>query len=284
MGYNELHNSFGPEEGASADEAKVRRMLGELKRIEAPRNFDFKLKARIASTRPEDLRKPESRLVFLRYAMPLLLVLVVISGVVVIGLYGVDNGDVPEVAYTAPTKQADRELTQPVVSPAPALTTPANSVADETAVAKTTPIEGQTIASSSQPRRMERTGTARDLSDDGAGSKDGALGNPKPIIDLNNAKPTSAAPAGTGPSMPAGQIPVQTVLDFSGIKTTYSNSGWRVNAVLPSSIADKAGIKTGDLIEGINGQPVTEGTKFSGEVRVRSLKVGRNGQSMVINF
>lgn len=285
MGYDELHRSFGPEEGVSADEAKVRQMLGELNKVEAPKNFDFKLQARIANTRPEDLRKPESRLVFLRYAMPLLLVLVVISGVVVVGLYSVNNNDVPEVAYTAPARQAD---TAPVQPSSPAIVTPSNTVIEERSPAESTvnnakPVEGQLIASS-QPRRAERTSTGKDQSDDGSWSKVQSVSGPKPIIDLHNAKPTSAAPVGTGPRMPAGQLPVQELLDFSGIKTTYTNSGWRVNSVVPNTIADRAGIKTGDLIEGINGQPVTQGTKFSGEVGVRSLRVGRNGRSMDVQF
>ena len=97
MGY-ETENKIEAEEGLSADEAKVRELLGGMKRVETPKDFGFKVQARIANAKPETYRETAGGWVFLRYAAPLALVLIVTSAFVISGIYKVNDDSVPAVA------------------------------------------------------------------------------------------------------------------------------------------------------------------------------------------
>jgi hypothetical protein len=274
MGYEDIQKNIEIEEGLSADETKVRQMLGELKRVEAPKNFGFAVQARIANGKPEDFRAAGSAWAFLRYAIPLALVLVVVSGFVINGIYNVNDTSVPEVAGTQSTSSFDP---------------PAREVAPTGNGLQTIPNEttgvvpGPEIATAAPPRsRLEmRTASVRNTN---GGSITSGQGAPLPIIDV---APGPSAPRVTpkpGQIGPAGQIPVQAILKIVGIKADSSNQGWKVTVVEPNSLSEHSGVKAGDYVEAINGQPVTEGTRFSGGLIVKNLRLKRDGKTLDINL
>jgi hypothetical protein len=275
MGYEDIQKNIETEEGLSAGEARVRQMLGELKRVEAPKNFGFAVQAGIANARPEDFRSAGSGLAFLRYAVPLALVLAVVSGFVLNGIYDVSDNSVPAVAESAP-------------APAPApVVPPANEVAstgDDSLTNsgnETRVVTGSEIAFESVPGPRTRKAVVSSRNTNG-GSIDSTQEGRTPIINLN---PPAGMPASTpqpGTMGPAGQIPVQAILKIVGIKADSSNEGWKVTAVEVNSLSEHSGVKAGDYVEAINGQPVTEGTRFSGGLIVKNLRVKRDGKSLDI--
>jgi hypothetical protein len=274
MGYEDIKKNIETEEGLSADEAKVRHMLGGLKRVEAPKNFGFAVQARIANSRPEDFRTAGSGLAFLRYAVPLALVLMVVSGFVLTGIYNVNDNSVPAVAESGPAPPA------PVVPPANEVAFTGNDP-QTNSESKTRFLPGSEIAaeSGSGPRTRKAVVSSRNTN---GGSIDSTQEGRTPIINLN---PPAGMPASTpqpGTMGPAGQIPVQAILKIVGIKADSSNEGWKVTAVEANSLSEHSGVKTGDYVEAINGQPVTEGTRFSGGLIVKNLRVKRDGKSLDI--
>src|SRR6476661_3968744 len=106
-------------EELDADDAKIVQMLAGLKRVDAPANFEFRLKARIANAAP-----PTAAVGFLpsivRYAAPLALVAAVSS------LFYLNSSDAPnskvEVAGVAPQASRVAEAIIPPAAPAPAAT------------------------------------------------------------------------------------------------------------------------------------------------------------------
>ena len=279
MGYEaNIQKNIETEEGLSSGEAKIRQMLGELKRVEAPKNFGFAVQARIANASPEDFRAAGSGLAILRYAVPLALVLMVVSGFVLTGVYNVDYNSVPVVAGNNLTPTLVPVESKPGSEIALAPNDRRSNPAIETSV---TPGREVLVA----VPQTRRTGKATVSSkDSGGGSRDSAWGAPAPIIDLHPNGPSTSAPLRPGQIGPPGQVPVQAVLKIVGIKADASNEGWKVKAVEPNSLSDHSGIKTGDYVEAINGQPVTEGTRFSGGLVVTNLKVKRGGKSQEITL
>jgi hypothetical protein len=277
MGYEDIQKNIETEEGLSASEAKVRQMLGELKRVEAPKNFGFTVQARIANAKPGDFRSAGSGLAFLRYAIPLALILMVVSGFVLNGVYNVSDTSVPAVAESAPAPAPPA----PVVSPASEVAFTRNNSQVTNSDSETRVVTGSEIAAESGPGPRIKKSVASSRNTNG-GSIDSALEEGTTIINLN---PPAGMPASTpqpGTMGPAGQIPVQAVLKIVGIKADASNEGWKVKAVEPNSLSDHSGIKAGDYVEAINGQPVTEGTRFSGGLIVTNLRVKRDGKTLDI--
>ena len=278
MGYEDIQKNIETEEGLSAGEAKVRQMLGELKRVEAPKNFGFAVQARIANARPEDFRTGGSGLAFLRYAIPLALVLMVVSGFVLNGIYNVGDNSVPAVAESRPPQAPAPPA--PVVSPANEVASTGNDFQtnsrDETRVVTGSEIAAESVRG---PRFKNAVVSSRNTN---GGSIDSTQEGRTPIINLN---PPAGVPAITpqpGTMGPAGQIPVQAILKIVGIKADSSNEGWKVTAVEANSLSEHSGVKAGDYVEAINDQPVTEGTRFSGGLVVKNLRVKRDGKTLDI--
>jgi len=100
-------NFKNEEEILSGDDEKVRQMLGDLKRVDAPKDFDFRLKARMAAADP---RAFQPRLFpFLRIAAPLGLAVIVLAFFVINGLFSVNNESVEPVALQSAPNVVEKE-------------------------------------------------------------------------------------------------------------------------------------------------------------------------------
>jgi PDZ domain len=272
MGFNELENRID-EEILTGDEAKVREMLGGLKRVEAPRDFGFKVQARIASAKPGDFSARGGSWAFLKYAMPLGLVLVVISAFVINTLFDVSNTAVPVVAdnFTPPAARPSVPVGNEVAVVTPP---PAGSLVNSGPDTAVKP--GEEMLAKNPRKPVDGKKSSSDES--GGGSYLTGLGNSKQIIQ----PPGSLANRGPGSLETLGQIPVDQILKMVGINASFSDNGWKVGSVEANSIAERSGVKRGDLIEEINGQPVTGGTQFSGSFSGKSVMVKRDGKTQEI--
>lgn len=276
MGYEE--NKFETEAELSADEAKVREMLGGLNRVEAPKNFAFGVQARIANAKPEDFRA-NSWLTVLRYAAPLALVLIVTGAFVIRGLYSVNDNSVPPVA----------EIQIPQSLP---LVTSAIPPTNEVAVRVPDPTGGSIANSNAaspdannlaaNPRRSPLERRTRDPRDEGVGSRDSTLGAPLPFFQPPGAQSNTLQKPGEMGGR--GQIAIRGILEIAGIRADFGNQGWKVRSVDANSVAERSGVKAGDLIEAINGLPVTDGTQFSGIFIGKNVQVKRDGKTVQIDL
>ena len=245
----------------SGEQTRVWQMIDGLRRVNAPKNFDFRVKARIAKSKPADF---EPRfLPALRYVLPLGLVVLILGLVVFNTTYFSGNNSL-QIAEVVPPMPNEKQ-----VSPINSFSTnqiAATKPADKTPVAENANLNGEPTAnnqenefkvsmvakSAAKPRTKA---TKKNADDIGGGSR------------VLSSKPPSSVklPLGINPnrsvetSPNAGNINPITdvqVLSFIGIETVSENGGKKVKAVQSDSLAERSGVKTGDVIEAIDGKRI----------------------------
>ena len=226
----------------------VRELLGSLKRVEAPANFDFGVKARIAAGKPAEKRGFHIP-VLVGYAMPLVLLLLVGAYFGFNAFYSTKDANVPVVAV-APTTAAP-QLPPPSIEVVPV------------------PAPEQ-IAAVKKPEAI---------------TAPGVLSVKKPVV-----VPVTRPDGGSfdeGSSVPRKiyrntLIPAKDVLTLLGAKGAFGENGWKVDAATTNSLAERSGVKAGDVIEAINDQTVTEKTTLKSRSGIKSVRVRRDGKSLEI--
>lgn len=253
-------------EFANSGEEKVARLLGGLKRVEAPGNFDMRVRARIAQGRPTHAGTRWFP-VFARVAAPALLLVAVGGYFGYDSLYREGNTEVPQVAVTAPTLP---NTTEPA-----GVNVPAPVPSAEVAAAKPAVNSNDLVAAA--PKK-ESASANKKPEQPGGGSLDSALREANSIILRNDAEQTG----NTSAPSPAPKLSVREVFSAMGIRASHSGEGWRVSSA--GGAAAAAGLLTGDIIESVNGQPVGANTVFDPKFVGRTLSVSRGGARVTISF
>ncbi|MEQ1924260.1 MAG: PDZ domain-containing protein [Pyrinomonadaceae bacterium] len=229
----------------------VSRLLGELKHVEAPSEFDFGVRARIAAGRPAEkggFRIP----VWLAYGAPLALVLAVGGYFALNSFYSVGDANVPAVALNEKTNVA-----APIPAPSiEVVSVPPTTKPDEQLTAKKPDVvsNSEVVAVKKPVARAKSSGGGSiDLA-----SREGRRFHRTP------------------------QIPAKDVLNLIGAKGGFEAEGWRVQSTTPNSLAERSQIQTGDVIESVNGQAVNDKTSFRSTTSLKTLRVRRDGKSVDI--
>lgn len=261
---HEEHNIGGGAEHPGSDEQKVSLMLSGLKRVEAPKDFDLHLKARIAKGRPEEIR-PASFFPILKYALPLALVLFVSAGILLRSSYNTWEG--PSVVQTntaQPPLPVDTAGPSDPVNPVPA---PSNLPGSDSR---------RTIDGTSDIATGSKTPV-------GAGSKDFTSGSGKPTLlpkggsaDRTIGIDKIRTPRGTGQKT----YTAREGLAELGIEADFENGNWVVKSLKQNMAGDQIGVKQGDSVIALDGKPIDDKTKFEGRVSVTTIKVSRNGDTL----
>jgi len=270
----ELENEF-----LNSDERKIAGMLGNLKRVGAPKDFDHRLKARIANAKPASYR-PSAFFPVLRYVMPLGLLLLVGGALMWNGGINIDNDSVPSVAETI----------QPFVPPVEVPPEPNNTSPAEIGTAAIIP----QVVDSSRPRIEQaaiRNGKAfsRKIERISVTSRTTSVD-----LALKQA-PKTILPRGFDPeattinnTVPGSEIPRQftagEVLSTIGVESKFQNKGWKVGSVAKGSLADSSGIKPGDSIEAMDGEALGDRKVFTGGFNAKKVRVVRDSKDLEINL
>lgn len=263
---NEKNNLL---EFGDSGEEKVAAMLGSLKRVDAPGDFDFCVRRRIAKGRPSEARTTWFP-TFARVAVPAMM-LAAVGGYFGYNAIYTGNVNVPEVVDSAPV------ATAPVVIPTSDEVIPALSETPEVAAAKPPVNEEETVAGT--PKKHMATTAVTEPETSGGGSVDFA------VRETNTISTRHGNVVNTGnssPVIPTSTLSVREVFSAMGIRASFSATGWRVNSA--SGRAAAAGLKTGDIIETINGKPVGANTVFDEKFSGSTLRVKRDGASIQISL
>jgi hypothetical protein len=261
-----LKNNSG--EFAATDE-KVAQLLSAMKRVEAPNDFDFKVRARIAAGRPAT-RPVFGIPVAVRYAVPLVLLVLIGAFFGFNAFYANKQAIAPVVAEKAPPVAAPA-----VVPPANNVIAPsANPMTEEHAAVRKTETVNNTVVTAPAKKQpgVERPGSANYVD---AGREERHL-YPRGIDP--NAKPAANTRVPDGPA----QIPAKEILNLFGVNGAFGGSGWKVESVGTDTLAGRSGVKAGDVIEAINDQPLTEKMSLKGGFNGKTLRVRRDGTSIQI--
>jgi hypothetical protein len=271
---------MGEENFDNIDETAENHSLGELlrrlNRVEAPKDFDFRVKARIANADPNEFNR--------RTGWPVPVYVVSLTVVVIVGsvflfraFYPANTAPVPEVAVTnktaapqpnnSPAVQPSQQTVFPQVNGSEvAITNPANNSAS-TGPGNTTPIiKRNPIIDRLRP----------------GGSMDSSLGNTQQILprgfDVNATRRNLPGP------MSNSQIAITDVMKYLGLDTRFEGQALKVTAVRGRSVGDKSGVKAGDIVEAIDDTPITPATKLGGNLTVKGMTLIRGGQKIQVKI
>ncbi len=260
-------SEFGP------DEEKISRLLSAMKRVEAPKDFDFKVRARIAAGRPAE-RPAFGIPALVRYAVPLILLILIGVYFGFNAFYPNKNIGVPEVADSKPPmvvpQAAPPSNEIAVVAPAPSVA----SSPDRAAVKKT---EMPNITVAETPLK-------KSIAINKPAGESYVEGSRQPTILLPRDVNANSRPAANTKSMdPPMQSRAGQMFSLFGISGTLEKGGWRVSSVGPDTLAGRSGVKAGDVIEAINNQSVDKVT-FNGKFDGQSLRVRRGSETIQIKL
>ena len=246
---------------------RVSRLLAAMKRVEAPGDFDFRVRARIAAGRPAE-RRTFGLPMAVRYAIPLVLVVLIGAYFGFNGFYPDKYADVPAVA------EAPISVAPPIAPPSnDEVVPPSNLSAGEHAIVRKPEFANNGVGDApvkKTPKVDRPVGGSFDV----AGRQERKL---YPRGFDPNARPANAKAMDR-----TVQIPTKDVLNLFGVNGTFGKSGWKVESVTTDTLAARSGVKAGDVIEAINDQPLKEKMSFKGKFNGKTLRVKRDRVTMQI--
>ena len=222
----------------------ITNLLGGLKRVDAPENFEFGVKARIAKGEPKESASPFA---FLKIAVPTAALAGLAAFLYVSGFM---SGDIPTVQVVEQTTKPDAVVPATV-----------NSDAVPSKEAEATKNERETQIASARPNNKPRGGSIDRTDPSKGGSIDQTLNPDRPIRRV---------------------IAVQKVLESAGISVEFQGDRCVANAV--SGPAERLGVKGGDVILTVNDVPIKPSTTFEEGVELKSVRVKRAGRNLKLNF
>lgn len=243
-----------------AGEEKVAALLGSLKRVDPPGDFDMRVRARVAQGRPAAAR-PSWFPVTVRLAAPAAILVIAGGYFGYNALYREGNVNVPVVAESRQATPS-AAVTQPTVE---SVTPPAAVPTTEIASSKPAAEPGVSVAE--KPKKPAAADKTADQPT--GGSVDLALREANTVSGVNSNAAKST-------------LSVREVFAAMGIRASRSGSGWRVSSA--SGAAAAAGLKAGDIIESVNGQPVGANTVFESGFTGRTVGIKRDGVSLTLKF
>lgn len=269
--------------------------IDALPQVNAPSNFDFRVKARIANGKPAAEIQPKF-LPVLRYVLPFSAIVLVL-GLLAFNtniFFGSDAAQ--EVAILTPPTAVAAE-TPPVNPPSPAMPTVSSNVSpsftDERFVVMTANQNTRLSSERPKPRFVvdnsvrklplaPRRAEVKDNSEEGAGYLDRTVSLPSRVL-----MPEGFASNPTAANTNSVNSPVARSADiwsFVGVEIISQNGVQTIREVKPDSIAGRAGLRAGDVIEAVNGAKFSAQTSSAAVSELKTLTVLRGTERLEIKI
>ena len=247
------------------DDRNLGKLLREMKRFDAPNDFDFRVKARIADADPSKFNRRTGWLIPV-YIVSLAVLVIVGSFFVLREFYPANTGPVPEVVETKPTT-----LTKPIEN------REIRSVNDKDLAAADTGNKAEVAA----PVNADKGKRVTDTQQPG-GSRDSSLNGTQQI--LPRGFDVNASRKNASPPMNNAQIPITGLMNSLGIAARFEGQALIAVSVREGSVADRSGVKAGDIIESVDDKAITPSAKFGSRIDAKTLTILRDGQPMQLNI
>ncbi|MEO7539851.1 MAG: PDZ domain-containing protein [Pyrinomonadaceae bacterium] len=272
-----MANQEYKQDTATTDNDPVSRLLAGLPKVGAPGDFEFRVKAGIASRRETGVRSSWSP-VTAAVAVPMMLAILVGGYFGLSSLYSptVDSGssfaEVQAEEVRQPIAVPSQEIYARMVDQKPVNPEQAQVKPAETGISPQIANTEKRVTTPTRPEKLS-----------GGGSFDVASSESRRILPrgFDAAQSPAADPKAVNTNT---KISPQTIFSLMGIKASYTVSGWIVQSVAANNMADRSGIKVGDVIEAVNGQSVTENTMFGNNFLGKSVRVRRGGKIVQISL
>ncbi|MCU1288851.1 MAG: hypothetical protein JWN60_1080 [Acidobacteria bacterium] len=276
----------------TAEDRKLRQMLGGLKKVNAPANFNFQLKARIANAEKNHSPRP-FLLPALRFVMPLS-VIVLLAVFTFFNLSFRDGVQNEQIAQTAPKVQNEAQtvsnavISKPIEQATAAPVAPVNkNIEAKTSVPEIARLETKAAANNANYIKIKDTassqkaGRERNSDNSFSGMRQSTLKIAE-VLTQKSSNPNFGA--AKPPLVQQSKISLQGVLLEIGIEANFDEKNWKILSIKENSPAMRAGFKSGDLIESIDDKQLSSDAvllqKFSGKV----FRILREGKQMIIDL
>ncbi|MDQ3751082.1 MAG: PDZ domain-containing protein [Acidobacteriota bacterium] len=269
----------------SSEQTRVWQMIDVLPRVDAPNNFDFRVKARIANSKSADFQ-PRFFPV-LRYVMPLSVVVMLVGLIAFNTTYFSGNqSSEPPTAKNIIESTIVRENMPPNASSTNQLVY-AESKDEESAVTfptvnnkQSTNQNMQFVATKLPSSRQIKTPKSKVEKDSGGGNHVISV-RKVPVYLPKNMDTNQTNTSVSNPEDPK-TINQEQLLSFIGIETVLENAKRTVKSVTKNSLAERSGVKVGDVIEAIDGKKISGEPKRSKAVALKNLTVLRGANKIEI--
>lgn len=274
----------------SVGDVKIRQMIKNLPRVNAPKDFDFRLKARIANAKPNSFQ-PRFFPV-LRYVLPLSVVVLIFTFVIINGVYFGENNqtiaDVQLISVESKTTATNNsQIAPPEAAKIPVQVAPSTDLAESSqpkvGVKKKEiiPVGETKFVAVKSPKKPQAE--LPQVRDDDSGSRTTSL-DVKPVI-IN---PSGIFPSELVESSPnndnKNDILTKQILLPRGIEIVSENGNRRVKSVKPNSAAARSNVKVGDLVEAIDGEKVSGDAVRGKKLEGKQITVLRGTEKVEIIF
>lgn len=289
MNTDNLKNNPDKEEILSLDERRISDLVGRLEKVPAPKDFDFRLKARIAAVR-ENGGVKASGWRALRYALPLTATLVIAAFIMIqAGLFSpasettLDNFVAESVENRQPSDEpeppaSNREVARttntavPVDQPAAPDVPVGKSKTVNDLTARRNPVQKQ-VRLDPKPSPTEEPLSSKDFTVRPSNVQIMPEGlTPQPAIPENKDLKTDDSVSALG------------VLQILGVETVEEGAKLRVKAVRENSLAGRSGVKPGDVIEAIDEQKIDRENRLLKLGGGRTMTVTRDGRILKLEL
>lgn len=295
MNFKKSENKINDGEILSVGDEKIRSLIGNLKRVEAPKDFDFRVKARIAGVQSAQSRPRFSPAP--RYILPLSLIILICAAAVLNSVYFVDTQSVPQIAennFQAPAKEENQSgKSSPSVQIDIANLSPKlknNSLKASGSGSNILPTKAKKIVRSSEiapqvaalktGRKPAASLPGENKIEDAGGSHTSTLKSAQ-IISPPGINPSQAVK--TSPNSDNSEsFTAKEILSQLGVEAVFTNESWKVKSVRQNSPAGRSGVQTGDEIEAIGDEKLTDKPLQSKTIEVKKLTVVRGAEKIEI--
>ncbi len=276
------------QENLSRNDEKIRQILGSLEKVDAPGNFDFQLKSKIANT-----KSTRKKLEFWRYfaiGAPSLACLALVA-------FFAFNRNIPPPQNNVAEAKEPQKIESLPVNNVKQPEVPSVEVAVQTTPETTNFKKESKII---EPKIVEDTVIAKADKPKNVGLENKKVLPKKPVVKDNFAgEITSAATDIQKPILPKGLngnspnlkinetdtvFEIESLLNDLGIETTAENGKLKVKSVRKNSSAERSGIKNNDLIEAIDNQKIAPKETRKKSFDAKSINVTRDGKTLELKL
>ena len=257
-------------------EEQVAELLGSLKRVNAPENFESRVKSRLAAS-----PVPATNFGFLKLALPTaalaaIALFLFLSGYLSHELPTVDVANAPKETRSVPPVQ-----TVPLQIPAENVAPQGQPPVGEQAVVN------PTNSSAQQPANYQRKNPNGTRPMDPATQSYDIGSNTKETIVLPPGFDPNTRPrpnANMEKQMRRPTVAATDVLRLTGVNAEFRGNDCVVSSVVAQSAGERIGVKAGDVIVSLNDMSIGNGAALPSGVDLKSITVRRGGGTVVLKF
>lgn len=248
MNSENFKNNLKERENLSADEQKICNLIGCMDEVSAPKDFEFRVKARISAAKEKKYQHSVWRT--LRYALPLTATAIIAAFVMIqAGLFS-STPNQTENNFASVNANSQEVINKQILPMNNQVVQTTNS--DSIENKNVTKQPDSFIAKSNPKQEIEKLSKRTKQPQSNLAKTDNFNGNNilasrPPSIDIK--------PAGISPDK---SVSVQEIFNLIGVETETEGNKLKVKSVKENSLAGNSGVKPGDIIEAIDGQKLDQ--------------------------